>query len=591
MPAGGIAYAAKVDMIHTMSDQMERSSRSIEFLQLGMRGLWFTAMPLAAVLQGVLSLKLAILITGWASLSVAMGVANAVGRKTAWRVWGLTLVDVFFAILAVIISGMLASPLWWCTLIAPVHLMLEGRNRQARLWVAFQCAGLGILIISIQPMGFRALAPFAMHLSGLLISAGGMEMLSRRIRCEAVRISQEQERLTRERQVLRVVSFQGADLDDLLDESRLGDLVLDLCVQALNFPDIETRNLVCALLLSGDPDYSIIAARRLTVADRRKSLPADTGLIHDSVQALQPVHSRTLKSDPALSRLNGLAGCESALTLPLHLDNEIYGALLFAHPEVDFFTQPRTQLLSFVAQQASLVMKNAYLYRDMKREKDRLVEVQEETRRKMARDLHDGPTQTMAAIAMRVNFAKRMAESDPVKLQKELAVIEEMARATTKEIRHMLFTLRPLILESQGLGAALTQLAEKVEVTHGQSVQVHSDEDAACGLSAETQVGMFYIAEEAINNACKHAAAEQVRVRLLRQSHGVELEIQDDGVGFSVGAVDERYEQSGSLGLVNMRERAEVIGGTLQVQSDLGRGTKITLLVPFEEGDGKGSDD
>jgi len=568
-----------------MPDRMERSTRSIEILQLGMRGLWFTALPLAAELQGVLSIRLAVVITAWASLSIAMGVANAGGKRTDWRVWALTLADVLFAILAVILSGMLTSPLWWCTLIGSVHLMLEGRNRQARLWIGIQAAILGVVSISIQPIGFRALIPFGLHLAVLFISAGGLEVVCRRIRREAEQMMLEQQRLSRERQVLRMISFQGADLDDLLDEGRLGDLVLDLCMQALSFPDKESGLLISALFSPGEAGYSIMAARRLTVADRRKSLSAEDGLIYTTHQTLEPAYCNNLQDDPALSSLDGLAGCNSALALPIHLDEMVYGSLLFVHPRPDYFNEARKQLLQFVAQQAAIVMKNAYLYREMKQEKDRLVEVQEETRRKLARDLHDGPTQTMAAIAMRVNFAKRMIDTSQDKLKQELGRIEEMARATTKEIRHMLFTLRPLILESQGLGAALIQLADKIEVTHGQAVQVHTDEDAGLGLPAETQVGMFYIAEEAITNACKHAASEQIKVRLLQQSHGVVLIVEDDGVGFSVGAVDERYEQRGSLGFVNMRERAEVIGGTLQVESDLGRGTRVTLLVPFSERD------
>ncbi|MBN2556812.1 MAG: GAF domain-containing protein [Anaerolineales bacterium] len=570
-------------MIETMLDNSERTSRSIDILQLGMRGLWFTAMPLAAVFQDALSVKLAILITGWASLSVAMGVANAVGRKKAWQGYALTFVDVLFAFLAVLMSGMLTSPLWWCALIGPVHLMLEGRTRQARLLVGFQGAGLGIVSISILGPGSGALFPFGIHLAGLLVSAGVMEWLSGSVRGEATRVAESQQRLQRERQVLRVVSFQGADLNSLLDENRLADMVLDLCMQALNFPDADSRTLISALLFLEEGNFTIKAARRLSIADRRHQLPADSGVLHLASEKREAADTDHIAADQALSMLDGLVPCHSALALPVFLDEQFFGVLLFAHPRKEFFTTARRRLLAFVAQQGALVMKNAYLYREMKQEKDRLAEVQEETRRKLARDLHDGPTQTMAAIAMRVNFAKRMLIKQPEKVSDELDRIEDMARATTKEIRHMLFTLRPLILESQGLGAALAQLGEKIEVTHGQSIRVQADRDAARGLSGETQVVMFYIAEEAVNNACKHAAAEQVQIRLIRQAHGVVMEIKDDGVGFSVGAVDDHYEQSGSLGMVNMRERAEMIGGTLQIETDVGRGTRVTLLVPFAD--------
>lgn len=572
-------------------DSGERSSRSIDILQLGMRGLWFTAMPLAAVFTEVLSIKLAILITGWACLSVAMGVAHAVGRRKAWHGRALILVDSLFAFLAVIMSGMLTSPLWWCALIGPLHLMLEGRSGQARLLVGAVSAGLGIVSIPTQGTGPGALLPFGLHLGGLLAGAAILEWLTRRVAMEAVRTADERQRLQRERQILRVVSFQGADLDALLDESRLADLVLDLCMRSLNFPDFETGTMVSALLFAEEDVFKIMAARRLSTADRRRRLPAEGGVFEHVVHHRTTAETERITDDPALQLVEGIQACQSALALPLFFDDDFFGVLLFAHPRRDFFTPARKHLLDFVAQQGAMVMKNAYLYRMMKEEKDRLAEVQEETRRKLARDLHDGPTQTMAAIAMRVNFAKRLLEKQPEKVEEELARIEDMARATTREIRHMLFTLRPLILESQGLGAALQQLAEKVEVTHGQSVRVQAEPEAARGLPGETQVVMFYIAEEAINNACKHAAAEQVQIVLRRELDSVYMNVRDDGVGFSVGAVDDHYEQSGSLGMVSMRERADLIGGSLRIETGIGRGTSVALRVPLTSGDDAGLQD
>ena len=104
--------------------------------------------------------------------------------------------------------------------------------------------------------------------------------------------------------------------------------------------------------------------------------------------------------------------------------------------------------------------------RQVEREKERITEVQEEARRKMARDLHDGPTQSLAAIAMRLNYARRLLERDEPTALDELQKVEDLARSTTKELRHMLFTIRPLILESQGLVPALFQLAAKIKDTN-----------------------------------------------------------------------------------------------------------------------------
>jgi signal transduction histidine kinase len=172
-------------------------------------------------------------------------------------------------------------------------------------------------------------------------------------------------------------------------------------------------------------------------------------------------------------------------------------------------------------------------------------------------------------------------ERDSRAASAELYKVEDLARRTTKEIRHMLFTLRPLILETQGLVAALQQLAEKVHDTHEQNVLIEAEPRVADDLEVGKQGVIFYIAEEAINNARKHAEAEHIWVRLRRDPEFFTLEVQDDGVGFNVGAVDENYEQRGSLGMVNMRERAELVSGALRLDSAEGQGTRISLVVPL----------
>ena len=225
----------------------------------------------------------------------------------------------------------------------------------------------------------------------------------------------------------------------------------------------------------------------------------------------------------------------------------------------------------------------AQLYRNLRQEKDRLMEVQDEAQKKLARDLHDGPTQAVAALAMRANFVRRLLERDPKQAGEELFKMEDLARKTTREIRHMLFTLRPLVLESQGLTAALVQLAAKLKETHGQNVIVEAEPNLDDRLEMNHQGVLFYIVEEALNNARKHAQAEHLWVRLKTQGDVLTVEIQDDGVGFNVGAVEANYDRRGSLGMVNMRERAEMINGAVRIDSAEGRGTRIMVFIPLTE--------
>ena len=148
----------------------------------------------------------------------------------------------------------------------------------------------------------------------------------------------------------------------------------------------------------------------------------------------------------------------------------------------------------------------------------------------------------------------------------------------------MLFTLRPLVLESAGLIAALDSMAEKMRDTYGQNVIIEADQSAIEQMEMGKQGVIFYIADEAVNNARKHAEAEHIWVRLRPLKDDVVLlEIEDDGVGFDVGSVDSGYERRGSLGVVNMRERTELVNGVFQMDSQEGKGTRIRVWVPLTE--------
>jgi signal transduction histidine kinase len=166
----------------------------------------------------------------------------------------------------------------------------------------------------------------------------------------------------------------------------------------------------------------------------------------------------------------------------------------------------------------------------------------------------------------------------------ELFKIEDLARRTTKEIRHMLFTLRPLVLESQGLIAALESMADKMKETYDQEVAIQADQRMVDKLEVGKQAVVFFLAEEAITNARKHAQADHIWVRLRLLKGGLSLlEVEDDGVGFDVSAVGSSYENRGSLGMINLRERTELINGIIHIDSVKGRGTRIQVVLPLSE--------
>ncbi len=364
----------------------------------------------------------------------------------------------------------------------------------------------------------------------------------------------------------------------------------DVLEAALNFGALGAEGgqpasslLVCAVLFFQDDQLHVTSARRLTTADLRVVSPGRAGILGDVIRTGEPALSGDPAHDPELVNFAAFQACRTVMALPLRAGFETYGVVLYGHPQPDFFDEDQQALLVAVVNQAIIALQNAQLYRNLREEKERLIEVQEEAQKKLARDLHDGPTQAVAALAMRANFVRRLLERDAKAASEELFKMEDLARRTTKEIRHMLFTLRPLVLESAGLTAALRQLADKMRDTHGQNVIVEADPGVDDRLEMNHQGVLFYIVEEAVNNARKHAQAEHIWVRLKTQSDVLVVEVQDDGVGFNVGAVDTNYNRRGSLGMVNMRERAEMINGAVKIDSAEGHGTRVLVYIPLTD--------
>jgi signal transduction histidine kinase len=389
---------------------------------------------------------------------------------------------------------------------------------------------------------------------------------------------------------LTLIQLMSA-LSATLNYQKVLETALDMSGTALADSSGESDRLISAFFIfspdENDPAKMILrpgSARRFTAADMRITLQGTAGILATTIEKGESQTGTNVAQDPELGRFIALRTCQSVYCLPLRTGLDTYGVLVFAHPEANYFNPQRSDLLEIIAHQAMIALQNARLYRELEQEKERMMEIQEEARKKLARDLHDGPTQSVAAIAMRVNFARRLIARDLTAATDELSKIEDLARRTTKEIRHMLFTLRPLVLESKGLVAALEAMAEKMHETYDQNVLVDADKQVIDKIEMGRQSVIFYIAEEAVNNARKHAEAAHIWIRLkLVQPDLALLAVEDDGVGFNVGAVDATYENRGSLGMINMRERAELINGFLHIDSAEGKGTRIDIVIPLTE--------
>jgi signal transduction histidine kinase len=361
---------------------------------------------------------------------------------------------------------------------------------------------------------------------------------------------------------------------------------LDISTSALGVNKEQTEYLLRGFLLFTGHNLRLSASRGFPNCDLNLELPAEAGILRDVLHTGERRLIRDPQLDPELSKFAGIEGCGAALCLPLLRGMNAFGVLLLAHPQTEFFSEDRIDLLEMIGHQAVIAIQNARLFQDLSAEKERIVQTQEEAQKKLARDLHDGPTQSVSAIAMRLSIARKMMERNPNDAVDELVKIEDLARRTTQEIRHMLFTLRPLVLENEGLIAALTTMADKMKDLYGQKVIVDADAAMVGELDMSRQTVIFYLSEEAVNNARKHAEAAEIwlRLKFVPNEQGMALlEISDNGKGFNVQEILGSYDRRGSMGMVNLRERTDLINGLLKVDSVPGRGTRVRVFIPLTD--------
>lgn len=382
----------------------------------------------------------------------------------------------------------------------------------------------------------------------------------------------------------KMIYEMASTMSATLNYQRVLEAILD--ISRLGFDELGLRmgeSVGLVLLYEKDGRLSPASYRNLMASgDENRRIQGLKGIVGESIATAQAMIGGAPASDPELHVFRSLHQAKSMICVPLRAGFETYGALLFASVKRNLYTAEHAELLTIFCNQATIALQNANLYQSLREERDKIVDKEEEARHKLARDLHDGPTQDVAAIAMRLNFARLLVERDPGRAKAELERLEDLAHRTVKEIRSMLFTLRPIILETEGLVAALNQYAENLQENDGLPVQVDAEQYRDC-LDSESQGVVFAILEEAINNARKHAQASNIRVRLRVERDLFIAQVVDDGCGFDVQAVESNYGNRGSLGMINLKERADLIGGTLNIESVPDRGTRITLLVPVQE--------
>lgn len=272
---------------------------------------------------------------------------------------------------------------------------------------------------------------------------------------------------------------------------------------------------------------------------------------------------------------------QSVVCVPLQIKERTIGVLeALNKTSNEGFNDDDLRLLSTLAAQAASAIENARLYRSLREERDKIIRIQEEARRELARDMHDTTLQSLSSIAMRLDYVKRLLEHQPEDAVEELDRLREMVVEALRQGRILLFELRPIVLETQGLVGALNTYVDQLQ-RDGPPV-FHFDHGGFNGrLSDETEATAFIILQEAINNSRKHAGPQNIWLNLTQHEGYLQIAVEDDGCGFDLEATQKTSDQAGHLGLVSMQERADLIEAELNIKSELDRGTTIVLKVPL----------
>lgn len=365
---------------------------------------------------------------------------------------------------------------------------------------------------------------------------------------------------------LATLNAIAAQVSHSLDLEAIMDSALDQVLEAVNmdtgqaFRLEENTQTLVSISHRGLSDAFIKLTTRLQLGSSLAGQAAERG---------KPIISRAsdyLDSEPReLLRKEGL---QLVISIPLIAQGRAVGAINLGSRKLRTISSEELSLLASIGHQIGVAVENARLY-----EQAQQLAVMKE-RNRLARDLHDSVTQALYGVTLYSEAASRQLLSGDTELVADhLCEIRNTAQESLREMRLLIFELRLPMLKSEGLAAALQARLEAVEARVGLETDFRTEGEGH--LSPDVEEGLYRIAQEALNNALRHAHARSVSVSLHLNNQTVALEVADDGIGFDPPAAQEQ----GGFGLRGMEERAARLGGTLRVESRPGEGSKITVEV------------
>ncbi|MBF6612255.1 MAG: GAF domain-containing sensor histidine kinase [Chloroflexi bacterium] len=377
----------------------------------------------------------------------------------------------------------------------------------------------------------------------------------------------EEQRLQLERRVREVSALvrSSALITSTLDLDRLLSLILEQLAEVVDYDR-------ASIQLLFDGRLRIIAGRGFLRPDGVVGITFDPGqnaLTRRLLDDKMPVVLEDVRKEPGFVA-DPDDPTRSWIGVPLIFRDEAIGALALDKKQPVFYDEEDGQTVLAFANQAAIAIENARLY-DRSREQDILQE-----RNRLARELHDSLSQSLFSMVLNAEAANLFFDSDPPKARAQIAVLYETANAALKDMRTIIFELRPANLEQEGLAAVLTKHAKLVSDRFGLKVRVEVKGQRRLPLHIEK--ALFRVAQEALNNVVKHANATEALVTLSTQDDWISMAIEDNGVG-----IEQDVYKPTTLGLTSMRERVEQLSGHFEIgPASSGSGTIVRAKVPCE---------
>jgi two-component system sensor histidine kinase DegS len=209
-----------------------------------------------------------------------------------------------------------------------------------------------------------------------------------------------------------------------------------------------------------------------------------------------------------------------------------------------------------------------------------IIKAQEEERKRVAREIHDWPAQSMANIVMRAEFCLKLLDMSPEKVRDELISLQNIVRISLMDVRKIIFDLRPMVLDDLGLAPAIKRYLSNYKEQYGLQVEfLYFGQQSR--LDSSMEVAIFRIVQEIVSNIHKHACAKNSVVKIEMLDKKINIQVRDDGKGFNMEQVMANKEREG-YGLIGMRERVQLLNGEINIATAPGKGTSISISVPLE---------